>query len=67
VENEIRAAMADAEAALYAGERVATWKAHQRRSIDLDALRAAHPLIAEQFTKSEPVRTLRVPARKGQP
>jgi putative phage-type endonuclease len=66
IDNELCAMLGDAERATDAeGHELYTWKAATRRSIDTTALKAAHPAIAEEFTKSTDYRTLRV--KKEQP
>lgn len=64
IENRLKAAMQDAEIAVLDGVPVLTYRAQERTGIDVKALRAAHPEIAEQFTTRSTYRVLR-PAPKN--
>lgn len=46
------------------GTVLATWRPQERRSIRADALREAHPAIADEFTTITTSRVLRVPTPK---
>lgn len=48
----------------YNGETIATWKGQQHTSMRQKELRAAHPEIAEEFTKRQTVRVLRLKGEK---
>jgi putative phage-type endonuclease len=65
IENRITAAMAEAEIAELDGREVVTWKAHQRHSLDVAALREAEPEIADRFTRTQTVRRLLVKASEA--
>ena len=43
---------------------IASWRPEQRRRVDLDALRAAEPMLVERCTKTTTTRVLRVPSPK---
>ena len=58
--NQVRAHLGAAEAGVLDGEAVVTWRPHTRRSIDTDRLRDEQPKIAEQYTRTSPVRPLRL-------
>jgi putative phage-type endonuclease len=57
--NAIRAGLGTAEVGKIDDRIVVTWKASERRDFDVDAFRAAHPALAEEFTTKTTVRTLR--------
>jgi len=46
--------------ALIAGDYKVSWKSHMKRQFDLEAFRAAHKALAEEFTVEKPQRPLRV-------
>lgn len=48
------------------GNILATWKRQDTTRIDAERLRAEHPLIALQCSKTTPSRVLRFPRKKGQ-
>lgn len=50
----------DAATAVVAGEVIATWKTTSRSSLDTKALKEAHPDLVASYTKTVPVRTLRL-------
>ena len=58
---EIEFAGSDGADGLLAGVPVVTWKQQDSRRIDTNALRAAHPDIAEAFSPNKPHRVLRFP------
>ena len=60
IATQIKLAMADAATLLYMGKPVATWKTQSTRRVDLKALEAAFPDIAEQFRKTTDSRVLRL-------
>lgn len=50
----------------YRGTDLATWKGQLDTRLDLDAFRAAHPVLAQQFSRTKTVRVLRlVKPKKG--
>jgi putative phage-type endonuclease len=55
VKQKLCALMAEHEVALLHGHRL-TWKRQSRTTIDTKALRAAHPAIAEEFSRSSETR-----------
>jgi predicted phage-related endonuclease len=57
---EIEAALGDNEAGTVDGELAITWQSSKRRVLDQEALRNAHPDIAEEFKKTTEVRTFKV-------
>jgi putative phage-type endonuclease len=59
-EAAIKQAFGEAELLTYGGRKLASWKASERRGIDLDALRAEMPEVAAKFEKKTPTRTFRV-------
>ena len=59
IENELKFAMGTAKFAKANGRKICTASSYDRESIDSKALKAAYPEIAEQFTKTTPVRTYR--------
>lgn len=59
-ENRIRAAMGDHDCLRSDGRNLATWRWQERRSVDMDALRAAVPDLIEQHTTTTRSRVLRV-------
>jgi putative phage-type endonuclease len=59
VKAQIMEKMGDHEIGTVDGVKDVTWKRSERRSIDTKALRAVEPVIAETFTKTTGVRTLR--------
>lgn len=60
----LQAAMGEAEALEFDGRTLATWRTQVSRRLDTKALRAAHPDIADQFTKASESRRFLV-KRKG--
>lgn len=60
IATQIKLAMAEAATLLYAGKPIATWKTQSTRRVDLKALEAAHPDIAEQFRKTTDSRVFRL-------
>ncbi|WP_347454296.1 lambda-exonuclease family protein [Acinetobacter sp. ANC 7454] len=50
----------DAEAIISGSKKLATYKYQERKTLDSTALKAAHPDIAEQFTKVSGTRVLRI-------
>lgn len=48
----LKAALGEREVATHAGERAVTWKSSDRTTVDLTALREAHPDIAQKFQKT---------------
>lgn len=65
--NEVRAAIGNATIATVDGDKVATWREQTARRVDLDALRAAHPSLVEQFTTTTTSRVLRYAGKKEIP
>jgi putative phage-type endonuclease len=61
--NELRAsiqqAMGQAEDGMVEGQKVFTWKASTRNSLDTARLRREHPELAEQYNKTTPTRYFR--------
>ena len=55
----LQAALGDAEIGTVAGMRAVSWKTQSRAGVDLDALRAAHPEICEEFATTTEFRVLR--------
>lgn len=65
LENRLKAAMGEATEGFVNGQRVITWRPASRRSIDVGALRAARPEIADEFTTvTESRRFLVTPPKK---
>lgn len=66
LENELKAALGEATVGLVDAEPQCTWNEQPKTTIDADALRAAHPAIAAEFTRRTVHRVLRTdpPARK---
>ena len=60
IATQIKLAMAEAATLLYAGKPIATWKTQSTRRVDIKALEAAHPDIAEQFRKTTDSRVFRL-------
>lgn len=60
IDNELRDAIGEGCEAFIGDTKVATWKPHNRSSIDTTALKAAEPAVAAQYTKTTTVRPLRV-------
>jgi len=51
----------------FGGRDIATWKVQNDTRLDQQALRAAHPEIFQQFTRTKAIRVLRLPKpKKGQ-
>jgi predicted phage-related endonuclease len=63
VGNRLRVLLKDREALLAGGYKV-TWKSYAKKQFDLDAFRAAHPAIAEEFTVEKTQRPLKVTETK---
>jgi putative phage-type endonuclease len=59
-ENELRAALGNAEEGQIDGETVVTWRPHTRRDLDRKALREEQPVLADKYTVTKPVRPLRL-------
>lgn len=57
--SRLAAHLMDAEYATFGGTPLFSYKSSVQHRIDTDALRDAHPDIAEKFTKEIPVRTMR--------
>lgn len=66
VENRIRERLGDAEIGAVDGQPVLSYRAQERRGIDLDALRRDHPAIAETYSKSTTHRVLRAAPKSKQ-
>jgi putative phage-type endonuclease len=64
-QNRLMAALGEAEVGLLEGREVVTWKAHQERRLDLEALREAEPELAERFTRASTVRPFRLKKEAG--
>jgi putative phage-type endonuclease len=60
LESAIMRVMEDAEVATINGEKVVTWKAQTRTSLDTTKLKKEHPEIAEQYAKTSSFRVLKV-------
>jgi putative phage-type endonuclease len=58
--NRVKAHMGDATEGVVAGELVATWRPHNRRAVDLDALRTRYPRAVARYTSSTSVRPFRL-------
>lgn len=58
MENELRLALGDAEVGLVAGAPAVTWKARRTTRVDVKALRADHPDIADAYEAVSTTRTL---------
>ena len=65
IQNELRAALGNAEVGLIDGVPAVTWKAQGWSRVELDELRAAHPAIVQEFTRTGTRRVLRIVKRKG--
>ncbi|OXM17344.1 YqaJ viral recombinase family protein [Paenibacillus herberti] len=50
--NIIKSEMGEAEAALFNGEKVVTWKSNESTRLDSKALKAEHPEIYEQYART---------------
>lgn len=61
LENEIKAALGDAEVGVFDGEPVVTWKTSTSRRVDTSALKAAHPDLAAEFTTETTSRRFLLP------
>jgi predicted phage-related endonuclease len=61
LENEIKAAMGDAEIATYSGAKLATWRTQERHSIDLAKLRDEYPREAAACEEITSTRVFRLP------
>jgi putative phage-type endonuclease len=64
IDNELRAAMGDAEVATVDGVPVFSLRAQERRDIDRDALRRDHPDIAAAYETTKSFRVLRPATKK---
>lgn len=60
-ENHLRAWLADHTVGLIDGQPAVTWKPVTTRRLDLDALRADHPDIADRYTRPQVTRRLHIP------
>lgn len=58
--NRLRLFLRTAEIGLIGGAKAFSWKPQVKRDIDVKALRAAHPDIAEQFTRESTGRVFRL-------
>lgn len=56
--------MGDAEAATHAGQKLCTWKYQTAERVDVKALRAEHPDIADLYTKTSESRVFRLSPMK---
>jgi putative phage-type endonuclease len=63
VENELRAALGNADEGQVDGQTVITWRPHTRRELDRKALREEQPQLADKYTVTRPVRPLRLTGR----
>lgn len=63
--NHLKLLLGEHQVGLIDGQPAVTWKQSSTSSIDADALRAAHPDIAEQFTRRGTTRRLNIPKRKS--
>lgn len=59
-EDQIKMAIGENTMLTLGGNKIATWKAGSRNTIDTKALRADHPELANQYTKTTTTRTLRI-------
>ena len=59
-EEQIKLAIGEHAMLTLGGQKIATWKSGSRNTIDTKALRADHPEIAQQYTKTSTTRTLRL-------
>ncbi len=59
-EDQIKMAIGENTMLTLGGQKIATWKAGSRNTIDSKALRAEMPDIAEKYTKTSTTRTLRI-------
>lgn len=57
--NQVKSFLGDAGVATWGGVPLVSWKSHVQKRLDTAALKAAHPHIAEEFTRELPVRPLR--------
>jgi putative phage-type endonuclease len=60
LENEVRAALGNADEGQVDGQTVITWRPHTRRDLDRKKLRDEQPVIADKYTVTRPVRPLRL-------
>lgn len=60
IEDRLKLAFMDASSIAHGGKVLATFKAQTRKSIDLKALTAANPTLAEQFARESTFRVLRL-------
>ena len=66
LENRIKAALGDADTGIdAAGVPLVTWKQQNRRRVDLDALRSAHPDLVAEFEVETATRTFLLKKPKG--
>lgn len=59
-EDQIKLAIGERTTLTLGGNKIATWKTGSRNTIDSKALRADHPELATQYTKTSTTRTLRI-------
>ncbi|CDN43729.1 hypothetical protein BN871_DK_00010, partial [Paenibacillus sp. P22] len=50
--NALKAEMQDAEAALFSGEKVVSWKSSSRTALDTKAVKAELPEIFEKYSRT---------------
>ncbi|QHT60644.1 hypothetical protein GXP70_12305 [Paenibacillus lycopersici] len=62
--NRLMAEMGDAEALLYAGEKVATWKSHDETRLDTKAIKSVEPELYEKYGVTKPVRKFLIKSSK---
>lgn len=62
-ENLLKAALGEATEGIVDGELVISWRSQQRRSIDVKALRADHPELADKYEITKDHRVLRLHGR----
>lgn len=60
LESRIKVFLAEADTLAIKGRPVLTWKSQDARRFDQSAFKAAHPELAEQFTKVQSSRVLRI-------